>query len=461
MSGRPVRGSRTVASSVASVALLAVLALVVGCSSDDSDPVAVAEVERGTVEEVVEAPGTITPRAVASVDSPADGRVTRLLVEDGARVRAGEIVMRLRSPSAERTLASAIATDAEAAAAVGEPASSLDSSADVDRADAATERAFAQAEDAVDALAPGELRRAARAQLAANRAQYAAARASVTQALDQLDAGVGSASAAAASLARAQRVQTRAAVAAAQRTVDALTVRAPIAGTVSLGGGATGGSEGSGTGEASALLGGLPASQQALAESLLGGGSGGASTAGEIRSGAPVSAGDPLFSVTNTSRMAVLAQVDETDVLLVDRGVPATVELSAVPGASYGARVTAVGLEPTTSTRGGVTYRVRLRLGAGTTADGAVAPRPRPGMSAVVRLRVRTAEGVVSAPAAAVFQDAGRPSVWLVVDGVAHRQPVRVGAQGEASYEIVDGLEAGDVVVVRGADTVREGQHVG
>ena len=64
----------------------------------------------------------------------------------------------------------------------------------------------------------------------ASEAQYAAARAQAQDAVRQFNAGLGSLSNAIGSLASAQRVQTRAAVAAAQRTVDALTVRAPIAG---------------------------------------------------------------------------------------------------------------------------------------------------------------------------------------------------------------------------------------
>ena len=64
-------------------------------------------------------------------------------------------------------------------------------------------------------------------------------------------------------------------------------------------------------------------------------------------------------------------------------------------------------------------------------------------------------------PAAAVFQEGARSSVWLVKDGVARLRPVRIGAQGEATYQILSGVQVGDTVVIRGADQVREGQSVG
>ena len=239
-------------------------------------------------------------------------------------------------------------------------------------------------------------------------------------------------------------------------------MRAPIAGTVVLGASA-GGSTGSS--DLSGLLGQLPSSVQGQAQSLLGSsgsgsGSSGGSTTGQLSVGSPVSSGDPLLTVTDVSSLSLTAQVDETDVLLVHKGVPADVQLDAVPGATYRAVVRNVDLNPTTSSRGGVAYVTRLDLMAGRMSDGSVAPRPRPGMSAVAALRVRTARNAVSVPAAAVFRDGEQNAVWLVTDGVAHKQVVTLGAQGEDTIQIVSGVSEGDQVVVKGADQVREGQKV-
>jgi RND family efflux transporter MFP subunit len=165
-------------------------------------------------------------------------------------------------------------------------------------------------------------------------------------------------------------------------------------------------------------------------------------------------------TVTDASTLSLTAQVDETDVLLVEPGVVATAELDAVPGATYGSTVTAIDPTPTTSTRGGVSYVVRLSLDRGTTASGETAPVPRPGMSAVVDLRVRTARDVVAVPAPAVFRDGQRDVVWLVTNGTARQRQVRLGAQGESRIQVLEGLEEGDRIVVRGADRVSEGQQV-
>ena len=133
---------------------------------------------------------------------------------------------------------------------------------------------------------------------------------------------------------------------------------------------------------------------------------------------------------------------------------PPTVELDAATGASYRATVRAVDLLPTTSARGGVSYRVRLDLGKGTYDDGRAAPTPRPGMSAVVRLQVRQAADAVTVPASAIVSADGRDTVWTVRGGKAERVPVTLGVQGEDLVQVTAGLADGQRIVVGGADQV-------
>jgi RND family efflux transporter MFP subunit len=245
---------------------------------------------------------------------------------------------------------------------------------------------------------------------------------------------------------------------AARREVAALTVRAPVAGTVSLSPPAAS----TAATDPSALLEQLPENLQGQAGDLLG--SSGSGSSGSVDAvlaqGRPVSSGQPVLTVTDTSTLSLTAQVDETDVLLVRSGVPASAELDAVPDAQYEAAVTTIDPAPTSSTRGGVTYVVRLSLGRGTAADGSTAPTPRPGMSAVVDLQVRTARDTVAVPAAAVFRDGRRDAVWVVVHGVAKERRVRLGAQGKARVQVLEGLKVSEHVVVRGADQVHDGQHL-
>lgn len=426
-----------------------------GCSGDDGPRPLVRPVARATVTEVVEAPATVVPRSAATVTAPASGSVADLLVRDGQQVRAGEVLLRLDSPSAQADLRQARDADAQAASAGRVDVPTGDLSASSARADAAAAEGFARAREAAARIPDARLRADALAALARAEAQYAAARADAAEALDAFNAGIAGLARALGSLSQAQRLQTRAAVAAAERVVESLTVRAPISGVVVLGGG-QGGGEDTGLG---GLVGQLPAAAAGSASQLLGGGSSGR-TEGLVTEGSPVDSGDTLLTVTDVSSLALSAEVDETDVLLVRPGVRAQVELDAVTGATYSAQVTSVDVSPTASARGGVTYVVRLALGAGTTAEGEPAPAPRPGMSAVADLQVRVARDVVAVPAGAVIRDGSRDAVYVVRAGRADLRTVRLGAQGEDRVQVLEGLEEGERVVVRGADRVRQGQEV-
>jgi len=441
--------------------------LLTGCSSDAPPPVDVGTVGRATVTEVVEAPATVAARASASVTAPAAATVTALDVADGQTVRAGQVLLRLDSPAARQALDAATKADEQAAAAgSGGGVPRIDLAA-LRRPDPTADQAFAEARQAAGAIPDPQLRTQAIAQISAAQADHRAARVALARAVDQLGAGLGSLTQLTSSLAKAQRAQTRASVAVARAGVDALTVRAPIDGTVVLGG--SGPASAGSAPDVSSVLQQLPAGVQAQAQALLpSGGAGGAGAGGGSATvvglpavGVPVSSGAPLLTVTDVSALSLTASVDETDVLQVLPGVTADVELDAVPGAVYPASVRSVDLQPTTSSRGGVSYGVRLSLGAGRTEAGEPAPVPRPGMSAVARLKVRTAADAVSVPASAVVRDDARDTVWVVDAGRARRREVRLGAQGDEQVQVTSGLVVGDRVVVRGADRVAEGQQVG
>ncbi|HEX4697923.1 MAG TPA: efflux RND transporter periplasmic adaptor subunit [Actinomycetes bacterium] len=442
----------------AAAVLVAVATLALaGCTGGGDGDVVVAPVGRATVVEVVEAPATVAARATATLSSPADGTVAALRVHEGQQVRTGQVLLRVESPSARRDLRQAREADARASAgATAGPTVDLSGAR---QADAVAQRSFARARRAAERIAVPAARRQALSALRVSEAQYRSARAQADNAARQLAAGIGSLSQAVAALSSAQRVQTRAAVQLARRTVSALVVRAPVAGTVSLSAPSGGAASG---GDAQALISQLPEGLQSQAGSVLGGSASGSSASvdGALVEGQPVSSGEALLTVTDASTLSLTAQVDETDVLLVRAGVPATAELDAVPDATYESGVESIDPTPTQSSRGGVTYLVRLRLGLGRQADGTSAPTPRPGMSAVVDLRVRTARHVLAVPAAAVFRDGRRDAVWVVDHGVARVRVVRLGAQGKTHVQVLDGVRPGDSIVAHGADQVHDGDSV-
>ncbi|MDG4794146.1 efflux RND transporter periplasmic adaptor subunit [Micromonospora sp. WMMD1082] len=439
-------------------ALLAVAVLILtsaaSCGGDEPS-IALASAARAPVAEEIDAPATVTARAAATLTAPADGTLGRLRVEPGQRVTRGQVLAVINSPSARERLRQARAALAAAKRAGGGGGGNLAGS--LRGTDRAAGEAHAAARAAAAKISDPELRKALLTQVEAAQRQYDAAARTADRAVREVQRGVRNLNSAVDALATAQRLQAQQAYDLAKATVDALTLRAPIAGVVQPGGVSAGGS----TGALGGLLesGGLPAGIGPEALGAPAGPPPGVDTAVPV--GGRVTAGTPVLTVVDTRELGLLAEVDETDVLLVRAGLTGTVELDAVTGATYEATVRSIDVLPSTSARGGVSYRVRLTLGAGRFGEAEPAPTPRPGMNAVLRLRVREEADAVTVPASAVFSVDGRDTVWLVRDGRADRAAVTVGVQGQDLVQIVDGVQAGDRIVVRGTDQVREGQEVG
>nr|WP_246496976.1 HlyD family efflux transporter periplasmic adaptor subunit [Sphaerisporangium rubeum] len=452
--------------------------LVSGCTSDDAPRVQIAEVARSAVSEVVEAPATIAARATATLRSPAAGTVAKVYVRDGETVRKGQILVRISSPQARDQLKQARKAERQASkpvrfgGAVPAPRVGFAGLPGASGLDRQVARDFQKARDAARKIKDPGLRKQLVAAVDGAQARHRAQRAelnkitqglvqSVNQVLaqvsGQIGAGLGGLASSMGSLQAASASQAKVAARVAQATVDGLVIKAPFRGVVTLGGPPGGGSAGLGS-----LLGSLPPEVAGQAGAAAGGSaSGGSGSGGGIAAGVPVSAGDAVVTVTDVTELTLSADVDETDVLLVKRGVKAEVELDAVTGATYEAEVTGVGVTPKEGTTGGVSYPVRLTLGDGVFDDGGEAPDPKPGMSAVVRLTVRESPDAVAVPAASIVTSGRDTVVWVVRrDGTAERRVVKLGAQGDATVEVVRGLSTGERVVTRGADAVRPGQKL-
>lgn len=427
--------------------------MAVSCD-DGPEGVVMGEVGLADVVEVVDAPATVTATAAATLTAVAEGTLAELWVEPGDEVTEGEILAVIDSPDAEQRLEQADEALAVANGVALSPPATADLSATQDATDDAAAEAFDQAREAAEQIADEDLREALLAQVDLAQERYAAASSAAREAVRAVQDGVASLSSAVAAMGAAQQLQAQQAYDLAEATVEELTLRAPFDGVVQLGGVAA--ADSSGLGDLLGSIGELPEG----VPSAPGAPQPPPGVDPAFAPGSIVSAGSPVLTVVDVSELGMVAEVDETDVLLVEPDIEAEVELDAAPGARYQATVTAVDLLPTPSDRGGVAYGVRLRLAEGSWPDGSAAPDPRPGMSAVAHLRVAEATGTVAVPAAAILRVDGTDVVWMVRDERATRTPVTVGVQGPDLVEIVAGLRPGDEIVVSGADQVSEGDRV-
>ena len=428
-----------------------------------------AAVGYATVAQVVQASANILPKAQVSMSAPAGGTVGTLSVQDGQQVTAGQVLGVISSPGTQQQLTEAkqaLAQASDTGTGIPDTSAGFTQAAAEDQNSA--DKAFDQAEKQAEKVTDATLRTALLAEIKAAKSSFSSAMDSVNAAVSAFQQGLESAAQVLGALGQTTRTEDQAAVDTAQDAVNALTITAPISGTVSLGSGQSSGSTVSGS-EISQLLAaaesggssGLSGSSSSSLGSLTSGSSGSSATGTMIAVGAPVDSGGTLFTVTNDSTLSVAAQVDETDVLTVHPGVTASIQLNAVPGATYQGTVTSVDPTSTTSSQGSVTYTVRLSLGAGRMQDGSAAPAPLPGMSAIADLDVLTAKHALSVPSSALIINGDKTSVWVLSNGSARLRQITLGAQGDTAVQVVSGLSAGQRIVVSGADKVTDGEQLG
>ncbi len=196
-----------------------------------------------------------------------------------------------------------------------------------------------------------------------------------------------------------------------------------------------------------------------------------------------------LMTIADLSVVLAKVQVDETDVVRLHLGDSVSVSIDAFPDTAFVGRVTKVSqsaqLGQAGTSSGGTTDRA-VDFTVEVTLD-----RPpegiRPDLSATARIITDTRKQVLSVPIIAltvrehepvpneVTKGTGTPlgapstaltaaqrkqnekeGVFLVKNGVATFQPVRIGITGEEHFEVLEGLHAGDTVVAGPYQAVRD-----
>jgi HlyD family secretion protein len=163
--------------------------------------------------------------------------------------------------------------------------------------------------------------------------------------------------------------------------------------------------------------------------------------------------GSLLLTVSDLSEIEAVLTVDETDLPRITLGDSATVELDAFPDQRLRGVVTRMGNSAiqgaTPASRASVDFEVVLTL-----LDAPEALRPD--LSASADIVVDRRSGVLAVPIISVTLRAEDPEnptsprregVFVVRDGKAVWTPVEIGITGEAHFEVLSGLEAGDRVV--------------
>lgn len=159
---------------------------------------------------------------------------------------------------------------------------------------------------------------------------------------------------------------------------------------------------------------------------------------------------ESMFHIVDSSLLRATVHLPEHALTHVRPGLPADLQLQALPGELISATVARV--SPVIDSGSG-TFRTVLSIN---NSDFKL----RAGMFSRIQLHYAERENVVRIPQDALIRIDNQSHVFIVEDGKAKRTDVVTGLQDGGWFEVVDGLTAGDVLIVTGQNNLRDGANV-
>jgi HlyD family secretion protein len=194
--------------------------------------------------------------------------------------------------------------------------------------------------------------------------------------------------------------------------------------------------------------------------------------------------GTVLLTIADLSVVELEIEVDETDIVYVELGQEAVVRIDAFPDDEFHAVVTEVGKSPiSTAANQAINFKVVVTLTE-------TVPGARPGLSGTADITTATREHALSVPIQALIlrevkldedgeiirevnpldsdditaalepeqqeaETVEKEGAFVVRDGRALFTPIRIGIAGERHFEVLDGVEEGDQIIIGPFEVIR------
>jgi HlyD family secretion protein len=424
-------------------ALVAVLLAAVGAAAaaanlwfrrDASLTVSVEEIRARDLEAIVSAAGKIQPKRQVNISANTMGRVTRLAVEEGQRVRAGQFLLEIDPRQLEGQLQRGEAGVAAAQSGLQQARTGVETARV--NLDLARQNLKRQEELWKEGLTTREALERAQNEVAVRETDLKARQQEI--------------------LTREQQIkQEEASLATTKYNLTQVIISSPMDGLVTR--------RGIEEGETAVV-------------------------------GTMNNAGSVLLTIADMSVLEAEVEVDETDIPLVALGQIARVAIDAIPDRTFRGHVTEIGNSPIQATGQNTGQRQATNFKVVVTLDEEV-PDVRPGFTCTAEITTATRRGATSVPIQALtvremLYDAtgalvreppprrrgtanletplaasSEPppghsrreteGVFVLRDNVAVFTPVRIGIAGEQHFEVLDGLKPGDLVITGPFASVR------
>lgn len=170
----------------------------------------------------------------------------------------------------------------------------------------------------------------------------------------------------------------------------------------------------------------------------------------------PLFPGSELLKLVDLNHRWITAEVDAEDLAKVFVGQNVAVTTEAYPYRAFKGRVREIGAmaepKPGGRTRAKI-VRVKIDL-----LD--PAPELKPGLEVDVKAHTTLDTNALLIPNDAVITDGGKSQVFVVVHDRVQLRDVQLGKRNPTRTEIIKGLRAGERVVVKGKEGLRDGMAV-
>jgi len=169
-----------------------------------------------------------------------------------------------------------------------------------------------------------------------------------------------------------------------------------------------------------------------------------------IKLGNTLEVNAPTFKVTSLEPLVSYLHVPEREFRRIGKGQDATIEVDALSGSRFAARVARV--SPVVDPSAG-TFKITIEV-----SD--PSRRLKPGMFGRISIVHDVHPDALQIPRSAIVEDAGESAVFVVADGNAARRVVRTGYAEGGRIEILEGLADGERFVLVGQTGLKDGSRV-
>lgn len=170
----------------------------------------------------------------------------------------------------------------------------------------------------------------------------------------------------------------------------------------------------------------------------------------EIKVGHQININDPVFRITDTSRLVAYLKIPQTELENFSAGHAVKLSVDAIPDTLFAATIDRI--SPTIDSRNG-TFRATAYID---NSDNNLAP----GMFARFNIAYEKHADALVIPSDAVIEEDTISVVYIITGDSVERRVIEIGIKTGGMIEVLSGLDINESVVVTGQSGLRDGSRV-